>query len=408
MSDERGSAMKIACLGNMNNNLFSLTRYLRDEGFDAQLLLFDGELPHFHPSADSYDLSFSDYTVQLTWGSDFTFLATERRRIRRDLEPFDFIIACGTGPAFVHRAGRRLDVFAYYGSDLYLTPFFRFRLLGNPRYQLTDFLLSRAQRSGISRASYVHSSSAIAPDIIRRIGCSGRILPMPVPMIYTPLYDPETIMGHAAASRWSGEFDAIRRSSGLVLFHHARHYWRQTADRHSLKGNDRLVRGFATFASANSEARPCLVMLEYGPDVEETKGLVRHLGIEDRVRWFPPMTRKEIMLGLAAADIGCGEFEGGWFLSGTVCEALAMGKPLLHYYDPAGHPHSFGESYPLMNGRTAAEIARLLGDFMERPDHHRAAGKLGREWLLRHVVRKPVEEYVRILREASSNLDGSP
>ena len=39
----------------MNNGNFALTRYLRDEGVDAHLLLFDKKLEHFHPSRDTYD-----------------------------------------------------------------------------------------------------------------------------------------------------------------------------------------------------------------------------------------------------------------------------------------------------------------------------------------------------------------
>ena len=35
--------MKIALLGNMNNNNFALLRYFRDLGFDAHLLLFKND-----------------------------------------------------------------------------------------------------------------------------------------------------------------------------------------------------------------------------------------------------------------------------------------------------------------------------------------------------------------------------
>lgn len=32
--------VKIACITNMNNNMFCLVRYLRDMGYDAHLFLF--------------------------------------------------------------------------------------------------------------------------------------------------------------------------------------------------------------------------------------------------------------------------------------------------------------------------------------------------------------------------------
>ena len=39
---------KIALIGNMNNNFFSIARYLRDRSYQADLFLID-ELDHFLP-----------------------------------------------------------------------------------------------------------------------------------------------------------------------------------------------------------------------------------------------------------------------------------------------------------------------------------------------------------------------
>ena len=45
--------MKIGIIGNMNNSYFSLARYLRDEGYDCELLIFTDEPEHFDPSCDT-------------------------------------------------------------------------------------------------------------------------------------------------------------------------------------------------------------------------------------------------------------------------------------------------------------------------------------------------------------------
>lgn len=49
--------MKVALIGNMNNNNFAIMRYFRDNGIDAHLLLYsnDGinELSHFSPNNDT-------------------------------------------------------------------------------------------------------------------------------------------------------------------------------------------------------------------------------------------------------------------------------------------------------------------------------------------------------------------
>ena len=52
--------MKIALLGNMNNNNFALLRYFRDLGFDAHLLLFKndgaGHSDHFKIESDTFKI----------------------------------------------------------------------------------------------------------------------------------------------------------------------------------------------------------------------------------------------------------------------------------------------------------------------------------------------------------------
>ena len=53
--------MKIAVVGNMNNNGFALMRYFRDLGADAHLLLNandgTGDLSHFRPDSDTWNIS---------------------------------------------------------------------------------------------------------------------------------------------------------------------------------------------------------------------------------------------------------------------------------------------------------------------------------------------------------------
>lgn len=61
--------MRVACVDNMNHMMFSLTRFLRDRGIRADLLLSDDTPPHFHPSADSFDDEYRAWTHQVSWGS---------------------------------------------------------------------------------------------------------------------------------------------------------------------------------------------------------------------------------------------------------------------------------------------------------------------------------------------------
>ena len=60
--------MKIALIGNMNNNHFSLLRYLRDLKLDCELLIFRGEASHFKPDCDTHNLNlWKPYIKHLTF-----------------------------------------------------------------------------------------------------------------------------------------------------------------------------------------------------------------------------------------------------------------------------------------------------------------------------------------------------
>ena len=81
---------------------------------------------------------------------------------------------------------------------------------------------------------------------------------------------------------------------------------------------------------ANNEL---LVLIEYGPDIDESKALVQKLGINERVIWLEKMGRREIVEIAKGSELILGEFisdETIW--GGTGWEALALGKPLIHSF----------------------------------------------------------------------------
>ena len=75
--------MKIACIGNMNNNMFCIVRYLRDMGYDANLFLLH-EQDVFIPSADSFNDDYLAYTHQLDW-YDIWHWNISAKKIKKDL-----------------------------------------------------------------------------------------------------------------------------------------------------------------------------------------------------------------------------------------------------------------------------------------------------------------------------------
>lgn len=397
--------MKVACICNMNNNLFSLVRFLRDCGIDAELLLFEKESPQFHPSADTFTDHYSGYTFKLSWGKPADFLFFTRsleKRVASDLEKYDFIIGSGLVPAYLHKIGRSLDVFIPHGNDLYAIPFFKLFKRESLRDKVLTYILHKHQKSGIQSARYIvdDSSASEIDSALDRIGIKGKHMRCATPMLYTPLYDPAHIHEYYGQSSSYEKFKEIRDEHDLVIFHHARHLWKGLAPYDS-KGNDQLFQGFKKFLNRNAAVSACIVTCEYGEGVSDTKNMIRDLGIEDRVYWFPLLSRKEIIIGLSICDIGTGDFEYGWLCNGVIYEVLSMAKPLMHYRDDALHENVYPDLYPIMNVKGADMIANALHDYMSRPNYFRNMGEKGRQWLQSYAVEAPLNVLTNIIRSSS-------
>lgn len=396
--------MRVGLLGNMNNILFSITRFLRDRGVDATLLLFDDESAHFHPSADSFDLGFQAYTRALGWGTPLDIALRSPADIARSVREFDVLVGCGSAPAYLDKADRRLDVFVPYGGDLFELPF---QLPGfRRRAPRSTIEMPLRQRRGLLRAdAMLYDRSPAYERAVERLGYPGRRVLATLPLVYSPQYAPETIAAHYGQSHWHGEVARLRSRVDVLVLHHARHIWGSEHGVWQAKGNDKLVRGFAEARRRRPDVRFGLVMVEYGPEVNRTRALVSELGLERDVLWLPLTVRKELMIAMSLADVGCSELTNSWLSGGTIFEALAMGKPLLGRREDALYRGFAPELYPMMNASSDDEVAAHLVDYADRPRYWREVGSAGRAWYERFAVEESlrlIEDALRLPRKASS------
>jgi hypothetical protein len=111
----------------MNNNHFSLMRYLRDLGADAHLLLYStdgtGANKHFTPENDTYSFErWKPYVVHTgVPNGGFSNLLTATLRLKefsRELATYDFVIGHGFAPAHCYLLGRRLNLFLPYSYEV--------------------------------------------------------------------------------------------------------------------------------------------------------------------------------------------------------------------------------------------------------------------------------------------------
>lgn len=403
--------MKIACIGNMNNTFFTIVRYLRDRGIDAELLLTNYEISYFLPFNDTFDFEYKQYTKQLYWGMPKTFLFTSSKKIKSDLMPFDFIMARSATPAFIEKAGRNIDLYVPYGGDIGSMPFlFETGIKG-----VLNFLFKIYQKKGIQNSfcintQYFHS---VFKKKIEKLKILHKTHYFGVPQIYNKIFSNNTIEQYYNKSKWYPEFKKVRDKFDLVVFHQSRHVWNKSKrlkkneiTPYCFKGNDILIKGFSKFVKDKPQVNACLVLFEYSRDFLDSKKLISELGIENNVRWFPVMPRKELLIGMSLFDISTGDFDIGWTTSGVIEESLAMGKPMLHYLDSEVPVIEGVSDYPFVNVQTASDIYNTLKDYCSYPSHYKKIGIDAGEWYDKYYVRKSIDKFVELInaKERGENI----
>jgi hypothetical protein len=110
--------MKVALIGNMNNNHFAMMRYFHDLGVEAYLFKFANEAAHFQPECDTYEYEkWAKFIIQTDIrGGDFTqYLMLNSTYFYNVFKGFDFYIGNDFSPAYLYKAGIRLYFFVPYG-----------------------------------------------------------------------------------------------------------------------------------------------------------------------------------------------------------------------------------------------------------------------------------------------------
>lgn len=384
---------KIGLICNQNNLFFGLGRHLRDAGYDVTLLLMNNEAsdwPHFHPSADTFDLGYQDWTRVLSWGDGRRIARHDPRTVERDLAPFDFLFGCGSAPAYLARIKRPLDVFMPFGSDLCEEPF---RPPAFTRHSVRSLVeLPRLQRAGVRASKVVIGDrSVLIEEPLARLSYKGRRVFGVPPLLYTPLFSQASLQAKTKSSHWYPVVKAFRAKLDVLVFMHARHVWKNPTKLTWTKGNDKLFRAVAELRAERPDVRVGVVTCEYGPDVLASRELIRELGLEERVLWLPVSPRKELMVLMTLADLAVGELGHSWLIAGTVHEALAMGKPLLHRREDADFQGLYPELYPMFDIKQVSDATTVLRRFVDTPAEIQAVGTAGRAWLEEHAIRRSME-----------------
>lgn len=393
--------MRIALIGNMNNNHFALMRHLRDLGADAHLFLYSNEHEHFMPWCDTTNWNrWRPFVHELgisNGGRDA--FCRPLKKIESRLRQFDAFLGNGIAPVLFLRMKMTLDLFVPYaeGCEFVVEHEWKWpKPLASAYTFLRKSAMERALKSSVS-----HVITANAHDqsqaTFRRLGIHP--VDMFIPMIYRDKGSSDHPLSNDL-SRTAARMDA----ASLTVFSHVSHFWKTLPVAHFLAGvgkrNQWLIQGFAKHVAETGNDRALLVMVKYGPDVSASEALIETLGIEDQVIWLPLMTRVEIMELLTYANIGGSEF-AGMLWGGAGWEFLACGVPMLHFLEePQEYERDDRPLPPFFNVDGPDAIARILTDFA--PTGMARLGQAGRDWYDRHQGQALAGQYLAMLEAAAT------
>jgi glycosyltransferase involved in cell wall biosynthesis len=412
--------MKIGLIGNMNNNNFAMMRYFRDQGVDAHLLLdaTDGKwcLSHFKPEADTWNIEkwapFIHQTdipnapvaaLDFPWSWILSYRSlfrakiglqdawihhVSKEQIKMAYANYDILIGSGITPATLNRAGIVLDIFYPYstGVEYLKTPSFTSQYEKRRGiYRLIANKIITQQAKGIRAAKKVlNSDFGLTQEVLLSLGKNPNLLA--VPMLYV---EKETL--RTPLSEDLKDVNDLIRNSDFTILHHSRLMWKKPAGFSSevwlkqSKNNDWLFRAFSKLKKERPNLRACIIVVEYGPDVEATKQLARDLGISDYIDWRPIMNRREILRIISQVSVGAGEFYSvpRMIWGGTGWEVLASGKPLLQGANFEENEFDRIYGYPLppmLPVRKEEDILMHLLDMVDNPEKRLTIGHGAKEW----------------------------
>lgn len=365
---------KIAILGNMNNNGFSLLRYFRDLGFNADLLLFKNDVEKnvtdftleadtwylekwvkyikYLPAVNGYGQALSKssinkillyivYYLRKAMHSKNALYAKpaskrDLNKLKHTISGYDIIIGSGATPAILYSINYKLDLFFPYSQGiefLYEDYFFHYRKSKFPLVKYIAHQMFKMQEKGIIQSKVCLTvNEELTNQAYKKIGVNPKT--GAVPIVY-----PYEIADSNSFSNGLKKTLEFLLGYDYLLISHGRHLWKKpqnfTSDQWELltKNNNWIIEAYKRFLLDRPKSNSVLIFFEYGEDFEESKLLCDQEKLSKNVIWLPKMKRKEIFEVLKYCSVGLGEFyQSESFFGGCGWEIISNGLPLIHGY----------------------------------------------------------------------------
>lgn len=354
--------MKVAFFGDMNNNYFSFLRYLNDKGIEAHLFLYKNHCenyPRWCPEYDSkeFDKKWKRFVHSTDISPSWKSLLIPDKKTNLKLASFDVIFASGIAVSYCFLNNIKVNYYFPYSVGFEILK----RKWSFRKSEWSLNLVKIIQYIAVKRVDYTVLTIGEYQSLQRakKMNLNTLIVPT-IPMVYI-----EKTEVSENVKRILQQCHAF----SFIVSSHVRHDWKGTETRETTnveysKGTDVLIRGFAKFIKKYSIKDSLLVFAEYGQDVDESKKLIRSLGIEKYVLWYSELRRSEILELIPHFDIGCAEISTYALTSGVLNESLGSGLPTMQSINHTKLEEYYNDSMftapPVLNVNNDNEVMDIL------------------------------------------------
>jgi glycosyltransferase involved in cell wall biosynthesis len=192
-------------------------------------------------------------------------------------------------------------------------------------------------------------------------------------------------------------------NSEFIIFHPSRQHWEERRHPDWEKGNDYFIKGFAKFVR-ETYCHAKAIFVEWGASIQESKDLIKSLGITDNIIWIPPMPHIKMVETIFATDALADQFFLGAFGS-TTPKALACGRPTLLYLDEELHSWCFDEMPPVLNANNPEGIFNALQKLYLDKNFYTEISEESKNWYQKNhsssvIIERLTSIYANVIAES--------
>lgn len=227
-----------------------------------------------------------------------------------------------------------------------------------------DSLRGRLLQAAYKNADWVVVTNADTREHVERLGVK-RYSFMPAPVDETKFCPGDSLLRRSLEAQYGQDV--------VVLFAPARHDSQE-------KGTDKILRAFAKLRET-AKARVILLAASWGKDIHKARDYIKSKGLDSEVIWIEPMPRTMMVDYYRAADIVLDQFTLATYGGKVLLEAMACGKPVISSFNHHLHTWCLTEMPPVCSASKEMEIYHWLVDLIHSPQQRQEYGKRGRQWV---------------------------